>query len=584
MARKKTDERAWEEELRSLLPVEPDDNTLRFAERLDDICPPLIIYGRESVPDNNYELQFYGLPIEREKWHWGGSCTCTTCGETFYTGWKEGKIAITQMEDGNLLEGWIRPDEDYETMLFGEGEEIPCPHCGAFARLARRSKIRGRTFRTRIAELTNLGSTTCILYWYATRWLDKQGFGRVQFEPFQAVALSSSGRLLRFGFEWQTHRWWKLSKFRDPEEIPYSEGGNMWNRYSGAYLFNNAGSMAGVTGEKTGIDSYFAEREAGYAADYLKRWKETPTIEALVKTGGAAIAADYVRERRNWQQTTNTSALNFREKKPHRITGLKKEEYRFITEDRWQLALLEQFQIYRNYWPKTTVQEFSEYAHYLDERRMEEFKKYYPDNLGRICRYLEKHRERENTGYYLDYRRMLTELKLATGAEALTDEEKFPRDLIAAHDRVLDALTAVRNEQRREGTPDQVRTFAGLKEKYAPLEWKDGKFCIIIPECPEDLVREGDVLHHCVGGYASQHCRGQMIFFVRHARRPERSWYTLNEDVNGAAVRRIQLHGYKNEYAHGKTLTIPKEVTDFVQRWENEILAPYLKKRGRIPA
>ncbi len=94
-------------------------------------------------------------------------------------------------------------------------------------------------------------------------------------------------------------------------------------------------------------------------------------------------------------------------------------------------------------------------------------------------------------------------------------------------------------------------------------------------------MREGETLHHCVGGYASQHCKGQMIFFVRHARRPERSWFTLNENINGENVSRIQLHGYGNEFAHGKRLTIPEKVENFVQEWETTILAPYLKNKNR---
>lgn len=585
MGRKKTDETAWERDIESLLPQQPDEKTVRFAESLDEINPPLIIYGRESVPDCNLYLQLTGLGnIEDEKYHWGSGCFCTACGDEFQAGWHEGNIAITQMEDGELLEGWIPADENYETVLFGDGQEMHCPRCGIAARATRRSGIRGRSFRTRIAELTNIAGTTCIVYWFVERRLNKRGYSGVWFEPSQAVALSPAGRLLRFGWDWGKS-WSKRAAMKDPESMPFNGGGDMWNRFTGAYLFNNAGNMEGTTGEKTGIDAYFRERDACRAAGYLKLWQKHPTVEALVKTGGAAMMADYVALRELNADIPETGALNLSERKPHRITGLGKDEYRFITKERWKLSLLAQFQIYRKLWPKTTVEEFTGWAHILDERRMEEFRKYYADGLGKICSYLNKHWENENISYYLDYRRMLDSVRADTGAQRpLTAEEKFPRDLTAAHDRVADAQRAIWIEAKRKGTPDQIKTFAGMKKTYAPLEWKNGEFCIVIPESPEDLVREGDILHHCVGGYASQHCNGKMIFFVRHARRPERSWYTLNEDVNGTAVRRIQLHGYRNEMVKGKTLTIPKEVTDFVQRWEKEILAPYLKNKGRKSA
>ena len=585
MGKKKTGGKEWADRMPALLPKEPDEKTVRFAQTIEEIQPPLIIYARESVPEEGFDLQFTGLPVREEKWHWGSSCTCTACGETFYAGWNKGKIVITQMEDGNLLQGWIRPnDEDYEIVEFGEGQQIYCPECGRSAKAVRRSGIRGRAFRTRIAELTNIGSTTCILYWFASRWLDKNGFGPVEFEPSQAVALGPKGQLQRYGWEWGIG-WLKRAKCKDPETVIFNGGGGIYERYTGAYFFNNAGSMAGVTGEKTGIDCYFSDGNAGYATEYLRLWKKAPTVEALVKTGASAMVADYIREKRNWTASTKTEALDFRERKPHRIAGLGKEEYRYIVKQGWRLSLLAQFHIYRSMWPKTTVEEFTEWAHILDEYRLEEFRKYYADGLGRICRYLKKHWENENIHYYLDYRRMLTAVKAATGMTGpLTEEEKFPRDLTAAHDRVMDAQNAINREIRKKGTPEQIKTFAGIKKTFAPLEWRSGEYCIVIPASPEDLIREGDVLHHCVGGYASQHCSGRMIFFVRHARRPERSWYTLNEDVNGSAVKRIQLHGYRNEMVNGKTLTIPKEVTDFVLRWEMEVLAPYLKNKGRISA
>ena len=81
-----------------------------------------------------------------------------------------------------------------------------------------------------------------------------------------------------------------------------------------------------------------------------------------------------------------------------------------------------------------------------------------------------------------------------------------------------------------------------------------------------------------MGGYGKAHLSGKLILFVRHARRPERSWFTLNIDTAGRSPKRIQLHGYGNEYAHGKRLTIPQCVLDFVERWEKEILLPTFEK------
>ena len=98
----------------------------------------------------------------------------------------------------------------------------------------------------------------------------------------------------------------------------------------------------------------------------------------------------------------------------------------------------------------------------------------------------------------------------------------------------------------------------------------------------DELVQEGNTLHHCVGGYGPAHADGQIILFIRHTRRPERSWFTLNVDVKEKKI--IQNHGYGNEYAHGQTLHIPKAVQDFVALWKQEVLDKWtLPKPKRKP-
>ena len=66
-----------------------------------------------------------------------------------------------------------------------------------------------------------------------------------------------------------------------------------------------------------------------------------------------------------------------------------------------------------------------------------------------------------------------------------------------------------------------------------------------------------------------------VIFFVRHARRPERSWYTLDICMTGSEPREVQLHGYRNEWCGRKRLRIPPKVREFCDRWKKEVLLPW---------
>ena len=82
-----------------------------------------------------------------------------------------------------------------------------------------------------------------------------------------------------------------------------------------------------------------------------------------------------------------------------------------------------------------------------------------------------------------------------------------------------------------------------------------------------------------MGSYGYEHAGGKkIILFVRHHRRPERCYYTLNISFMGDRPKEVQLHGYGNErhglnkqYSH----KIPAKVRAFVDRWKNEILIPW---------
>lgn len=187
-------------------------------------------------------------------------------------------------------------------------------------------------------------------------------------------------------------------------------------------------------------------------------------------------------------------------------------------------------------------------------------------------RYVERQAKRhggnaeERIGTYIDYRRMLAE-----NGDGETYLELYPPNLRAAHDRQMNLQNAKKSKEAED-------RFTALQEKWAALEWSDGMICAVLPRSGDDLRDEGRKLHHCVGGYVNDHANENMIIFIRHARRPERSWFTLNIDLRFAMWTEVQLHGYGNEFAHGKRLHIPLEVRAFVDRWEKEVLTPVFHK------
>ena len=196
----------------------------------------------------------------------------------------------------------------------------------------------------------------------------------------------------------------------------------------------------------------------------------------------------------------------------------------------------------------------------------------------RTANYLK--RQNQAWQYLADYWRMA---RLA-GYDLDQDAVRWPKVLQQAHDR---AAAAVKYQKINSTTKE---AFAKMTARCQGLTWEHEGICIRPAANPLELLEEGNTLRHCVGGYAGTHAMGKIILFVRHTRRPDRSWYTLN--INVLTKEEIQLHGYRNELVDGKRLKIPRRVREFVDLWEREVLAKWQlppekatpKKKSRFAA
>ena len=139
----------------------------------------------------------------------------------------------------------------------------------------------------------------------------------------------------------------------------------------------------------------------------------------------------------------------------------------------------------------------------------------------------------------------------------------MPKDLKERHDT---AAAIVKHITSEEEAKKYKKLRKKLQKKYA---FELGELCVIIPESAEEIVREGQTLHHCVSGYAKRHIEGKtIILFLRKRRKPWRSFLTveLYEESGKAFIR--QVHGYKNERYDNKTGIAPSaRYGEFLDTW-----------------
>lgn len=153
---------------------------------------------------------------------------------------------------------------------------------------------------------------------------------------------------------------------------------------------------------------------------------------------------------------------------------------------------------------------------------------------------------------YKDYLRFCVDLEYNMRDDFIL----YPKNLKEAHDRASDML-----DRRKAAVYNQ-----GIASAYADLakrfEMKKFGMMIVPPKSAEQIVQEGQELHHCVGGYLPRIVKKEcIILFLRKTKEPDKPFYTV-EVQNGEVV---QIRGESN-------CNPSEKVKQYMQIWEQEKL------------
>lgn len=180
-------------------------------------------------------------------------------------------------------------------------------------------------------------------------------------------------------------------------------------------------------------------------------------------------------------------------------------------------------------------------------------------NITHAFNYLEKHTSKkknrdsfdyENTAVmWTDYLKFAAELKY----DLSRDDVIFPKNLKDAHDEAS-ANIAVKHDA--EAFEKYQKRYEKLRKMY---EYSNGEYRIVIPLGVNDIIEEGQVLCHCVKGYASRHMNGKTtILFMRRVDKPNRRLITI--EVNDSDKRIAQHRGKNNRNP-------TKDEQQFINEW-----------------
>ena len=170
-----------------------------------------------------------------------------------------------------------------------------------------------------------------------------------------------------------------------------------------------------------------------------------------------------------------------------------------------------------------------------------------------------------NANTYLDYLKACNYL----GLDMSLPKNRFPHDFKRWHDMRIDQYATARAEADRKVRQELYDKFAAIAEKYLPLEYnKRSAFICIIAHSPADLIREGELLDHCVGrmNYDQRFIREEsLIFFVRTKEQPDTPLVTLEYSLRNHKV--LQCYG---EHDH--------KPSEDILHYVNKVWLPYANR------
>ena len=160
-------------------------------------------------------------------------------------------------------------------------------------------------------------------------------------------------------------------------------------------------------------------------------------------------------------------------------------------------------------------------------------------NVSNLHNYLQ--RQQTNFSSYMDYFNACKQLQL----DMADTKNCMPKDFKQWHDIRIDEYATLRAKKDAELRKDLYMNFDKVAKKYLALQRSlKEDYIVIIAKTPNELVIEGERLHHCVGrmNYDQKFIREEsLIFFVRDKQTPDTPFVTMEYSLRFKKV--LQCYG-----------------------------------------
>lgn len=492
--------------------------------------------------------------------------TCSCCGGSMLLNW--GK-------DVNHGYGFVLPEDeegDWAHTVTVPGDVVKCPMCGERVLVNKRAAVRSFyvTAETQVMSAALVGDEMAMLAltgWTVQWRVYKSGFQRLHMIPAESYVFGSRDCVQLLGwlngysgtagyFIQYTGRWSQPPTWKE-----------RWGQEENIFgLTEDLIDRSCLPHCK--LDVYMRSRPGSkhYPVAYLRLYQSHPNVESVLLHGLPQVLdglMDGQVQSHAWDKNTKglmtLPQIDWAQTRPAQMLRLTKEELRMARSQYWGLWLWELFTGAKKCGQTLTAEDIVN-AFRLGDEHIDALIPH--GHLARDVRYLlrqyeETAAEVDDAGadgeipdaqLLLDYWDMSRRL----GRDVEDLSVRYPRDLIAAHDRA----TGLVAQKELDDMPNLFRIRRRALRKYAFAA--DG--LLIRPAASQrELTEEGNALHHCVGTYGKRHATGSTaIFFIRRVNRPRTPWYTLELDE-----KKLEVRQNRGKYNCART----EEVQAFENKW-----------------
>lgn len=271
------------------------------------------------------------------------------------------------------------------------------------------------------------------------------------------------------------------------------------------------------------LEKYMENYEVVELPEYLEMYNKYPQIEMLVKFGLQELVTDLLQSPwKRMEYIANKDARRIED-----FVGINKQHIKLFVERAGNPVLLKVLQLEHKLGVIWTEQQCIDLTYLsFDEVKLRQALQYM--SAQKLINHIEKYAEIEiSEGLcgqavgrlshvattYLDYLSM----RRACGYDMTNTVYLYPRDLDAAHQMMVLESNKKEIDNRvkivEDLYPDIRRRYRSLRKKYY---YEDDTMIIRPAKSAEEIVVEGCVLHHCVGGdnYLEKHNEGASIILM----------------------------------------------------------------------